>query len=63
MVLVFVFLFLTPFSMVISRSVYVATNGNISFIFMVRNIPLYIYIYTLYVYSNICAYTGLPRWR
>ena len=35
--------------MIISRSIYVAANGNISFFLCLSNIPLYIYIHCIFL--------------
>ena len=45
--MIWVFVLVTSLSMIISRSIYVAANGIISF-FMLSNIPLYIYMYHIF---------------
>ena len=46
--MVFVFVWLTSLSMIISRSIHVAANGIISFFLWLSNILLYIYIYHIF---------------
>ena len=43
--MILVFLCLTLLSMIISRSIYVAANGNISFFLWLSNIPLLICVF------------------
>ena len=40
--MVFAFVWLTSLSMIMSRSIHVAANGNISFFFWLSNSPLYV---------------------
>ena len=50
--MIFVFVWLTSLSMIISRFIHVATNGIISFVLWMSNIPLYTYI-CMYIYVYI----------
>ena len=53
--MIFIFVWLTSFSMIISRPVHVATNGILSF-FLMANIPLY--KCTQFLYLFICQWTA-----
>ena len=54
-IVVFVFVWLISLCMTISRSIYVAANGIISFFLMASNIPLY--VCTRSFYPFICQWT------
>ena len=51
--MIFVFLCVTSLTMIISRSVCVATNGIVSFFLWLSNIPLCIYNHIFFIHSSV----------
>ena len=59
----FVFLWLTSFSVIISGSVHVATNGIISFFSWLSSIPVCVCVcvYHTFIHSSVNGYSLLHR--
>ena len=56
--MVFVFVWLTSHSMIISRSIHVGANGIVSFILWPSDIPLYIYKFHIFIHASVNGHWG-----
>ena len=57
--MIFIFVWLTAFSVIISRSIHVAANGITSFFFMAEQYSvLYIYIHHIFIHSSVDRHLG-----
>ena len=56
--MVFVFLYLTSFSMIISRSVHVAANGIVSFLFMAESYSIVYMYHVFFIHSSVDGHLG-----